>query len=276
MRVLSALFAFYIQASFHVALSLVSLLVFTQQLFAIRIEPAYYGALFFGSVAGYNAIKHAAEPWKYRKGRGSMSRAIFWLSLACALLALALLTRLDLQTWLLLGFSALIAALYALPVLPGFRNLRSFGLLKVGLVALVWTLVSLWIPLWDSGIFRERDLLVEGFQRLLWVSLLMLPFEVRDMQIDPPALRTLPRRLGLARTRLLGWAGALLFVAATLLKEHPAQGELAIKGLAGLLTGLGIQGCREGQGPYYASFWIEAIPMAVAALYMAWGWVCCF
>jgi len=272
MRVLSALFAFYIQASFHVALSLISLLVFTWQLSGIPVAPAYYGALFFGSVAGYNAIKHGAEPWKHRKSRGSVNRAIFRVSLASALVALAMLTLLDLQTWLLLGVSGLIAALYALPVMPGFRNLRSFGLLKVGLVALVWTLVSLWIPLWDHGVFTERDLLVEGFQRLLWVSLLMLPFEVRDMRIDPPALRTLPRRLGLGRTRLLGWAGAFLFVAATLLKSHPAEGELMVKGVAGLLTGLGIQFCREGQSPYYASFWIEAIPIAVVALYTAWSW----
>ncbi len=274
MRVWSALFAFYIQASFHVSLSLISLLVFTWQLFGIPIAPAYCAALFFGSVAGYNAIKYGAEPWKYRRSRGSVNRAIFRVSLGSALLALALLTRLDLRTWVLLGLSALIAALYALPVLPGFRNLRSFGLLKIGLVALVWTLVSLWIPLWEHGIFRERDLLVEGFQRLLWVSLLMLPFEVRDMRLDPPALRTLPRRLGLGRTRLLGWAGAVLFTAMTFLKANPAEGEILVKAVAGLLTGLGIQCSREEQSPYYASFWIEAIPMAVVALYAAWGWVC--
>lgn len=271
MRVLSALFAFYIQASFHVALSLISLLVFTWQLLGIPVSPAYCGALFFGSVAGYNAIKHGAEPWKHRKSRGQVNRAIYRVSLACGLLALALLTRLDLQTVLLLGLSGVIAALYALPVMPGFRNLRSFGLLKVGLVALVWTLVTLWIPLRDHGVFTERDLLVEGFQRLLWVSLLMLPFEVRDMQVDPPALRTLPRRLGLGRTRQLGWAGAVVFAAATLLKSHPAEGELWVKGVAGLLTGLGIQGSRQGQSPYYASFWIEAIPLVVLALYTAWG-----
>jgi len=273
MRVWPALFAFYIQASFHVSLSLISLLVFTWQLFGIPIAPAYCGALFFGSVAGYNAIKHGAEPWKHRKSRGSANRAIFRVSLGSALLALALMMRLDLRTWLLLGLSCVIAALYALPVLPGFRNLRSFGLLKIGLVALVWTLVSLWIPLWGHGVFTERDLLVEGFQRLLWVSLLMLPFEVRDMHLDPPALRTLPRRLGLGRTRLLGWAGAALFAATTLLKANPAGGELLVKGAAALLTGLGIQFCREGQSPYYASFWIEAIPLAVVALYAAWGWV---
>jgi len=272
MRVLSALFAFYIQASFHVAFSLISLLVFTRQLLGIAVAPAYYGVLFFGSVAGYNAIKHGAEPWKHRKSRGSLNRAIFRVSLVCALLALAFMTRLDRATCLLLGLAGLIAALYALPVLPGFRNLRSFGLLKIGLVALVWTLVTLWIPFRDAGVFTQPDLLVEGFQRLLWVSLLMLPFEVRDMPIDPPAMRTLPRRLGLGRTRLLGWAGAFLFAAATFLKCQPAEGELLIKGVAGLLTGLGIQGSREGQSPCYASFWIESIPIAVMALYAGWGW----
>ncbi len=163
MRPLSALFAFYIQASFHVALALLSLVVFTQQLYDIPVPPAYYGVLFFGSVAGYNAIKHGAEPWKHRKTRGAWNRAILWVSLASVLLALLFLTRLELHYWILLGFSALVAALYALPVLPGFRNLRSFGLLKVVLVALVWTLVSVFIPLWGNVYFGEWDLLVAGF-----------------------------------------------------------------------------------------------------------------
>ncbi len=270
MRPLSALFAFYIQASFHVSLALVCLLAFTQLLFGIAVPPAYYGVLFFGSVAGYNAIKHGAEPWKRRKSRGSWNRAILWVSLASALLAVLCLTRLALSYWILLGISSLIATLYALPVLPGFRNLRSFGMLKVFLVALVWTLVSLFIPLWESGYFLERDLWVEGFQRLLWVSLLMLPFEVRDMQVDPPALRTLPRRLGLKGTRWLGWVGALVFLGVSFLKDDLSGGEFLAKAMAGLLAGLGVQYSKAEQDPYYASFWIEAIPMAVLACYMAW------
>jgi len=97
-----------------------------------------------------------------------------------------------------------------------------------------------------------------------------LPFEVRDMRVDPQALRTLPRRLGLKGTRMLGWAGALVFVGATLLKDQMSGGELLAKALAGLLTGLGVHFGREEQAPYYASFWIEAIPMASLACYMAW------
>lgn len=270
MRLLSALFAFYIQASFHVAGSLISLLVLTEQWYGMAMPMPYYGVVFFGSLAGYNAIKYGAEPWKRRKERGTPDRAIFWLSLVSALLALALLTRLEFHYWVLLGFTALLAALYALPVLPGFRNLRSFGLFKVPLVALVWTLVSLWIPYGEAGVLKEWDLLVEGFQRLLWVGLLMLPFEVRDMPVDPPALRTLPRRLGLNGTRILGWTGALVFVLSGLLKEHPEGGEFLAKAFAGLLTGLGVHCAREEQSPYYASFWIEAIPMAVLAWHTAW------
>lgn len=271
MRPLQVLFAFYIQASFHVALALVSLLVFTQQLFTVAVPPAYYGTLFFGSVAGYNAIKYGAEPWKYRKTRGGWNRAIVWASLAAALLAGLFLIQLAPGYWLLLGLSATVAALYALPVLPGFRNLRSFGLLKVLLVALVWTLLTLLIPLWESGYLWEWDLLVEGMQRLLWVWLLMLPFEVRDMRVDPEALRTLPRRLGLKKIRWLGWAGAFLFVAASLMKDSISEGELLVKAVAGLLTGLGVHFGREEQAAYYASFWIEAIPMAALACFMAWS-----
>ncbi len=99
----------------------------------------------------------------------------------------------------------------------------------------------------------------------------MLPFEVRDMRVDPEALRTLPRRLGLGGTRLLGWAGALVFVVATLFKDAYSMGEFLAKGVGGLLTGLGVFFSREDQPPHYASFWVEAIPIAALACYWSWN-----
>ena len=148
--------------------------------------------------------------------------------------------------------------------MPGLKNLRSLGILKVALVALVWTLASLWIPVWGVLEAGDWDLAVETVQRLIWVTLLMLPFEIRDMHQDLPELRTIPQRWGVHTTRWLAWVGVLLFVGATWLKDALAPGEIACKTAIGLLMGFSVTFAGERQGRYYASFWVEGIPI------MAW------
>lgn len=129
------------------------------------------------------------------------------------------------------------------------------------LVALVWTLASLWIPVWGSPEAGGWDLIIESFQRLVWVILLMLPFEIRDMHKDPPNLRTIPQRWGIGVTRGLAWAGVVLFVGATWLKDATVSGEFLCKTVVGILMGISVTFAREQQGPYYASFWVEGIPI---------------
>jgi hypothetical protein len=262
MHLLKMVFGWYIKASLHVSLALVSLVAFTGLIFGIEISLHYLLALFFGSIAAYNGIKYGLEPGRHPyKIPGGFS-ALVLFSLLCLVIAFYHLSYLPPHVWLLLMVCGGITALYAIPLMPGLRNLRSRGVLKVLLVAVVWTLASVWIPVWDPPQVGEWDLAVESLQRLVWVSLLMLPFEIRDMHQDPPQLKTIPQRWGVGVTRRLAWAGVLLFVGATWLKDAPAPGEFFCKVIIGLLMGLSVAFARERQGRYYASFWVEGIPIA--------------
>jgi hypothetical protein len=260
-RLPKLLFDVYVRASLHVSLALVSLVAFTGAVFGLDISPHYYWALFLGSVAAYNTIKYGVEARKHLPGLRWGVRPLIAGSLLALLLALYHLAFLPPAYWFLLLVCGAISALYAVPLLPGVRNLRSFGLLKVFLVALVWTLASLWIPVWGRVEAGMWDLQVEGFHRMAWIFLLMLPFEIRDLHLDPPSLRTIPQRWGVAATRRLGWAVALVFVAATWLKDSPAPGELLCKTVTGLLLAGALARASERQGKYFASFWVEGIPI---------------
>lgn len=271
MRLYHAVFRFYVGGSIHVAAALLAMLCYTERVSGVTVQPEYFGALFFGSIAGYNCLKFGAEPWKYRPKKGSRFRLLFALSLVSLLVGLYFLILLDMRYWWMSAACASLAALYSLPLFPGFRNLRSFGLLKVPLVALVWVAATVWIPVWGSGMALGWDLWVESGQRFLWVGLLMLPFEIRDMDSDPPAIRTLPRRLGIEGTRRLGWIGAFLLLVTVALKDMPGAAEWASKGLAAVLTGLAIHFSNKDQPPFYASFWVEGIPMVCLVVLVAWN-----
>jgi len=259
-------FGWYIKASLHVSLALVSLVAFTGLIFGIDISHHYLLAMFFGSVAAYNGIKYGLEPGKHPYRVPGGFSALVLLSLLCLVISLYHLSYLPPHVWILLMICGGITALYAIPLMPGLKNLRSRGILKVVLVAVVWTLASLWIPVWGTLEAGDWDLTVEGFQRLIWVSLLMLPFEIRDMHQDPPELRTIPQRWGIGITRRLAWTGVILFVGATWLKDATAPGEFLCKTVIGLLTGFSVTFAREKQGRYYASFWVEGIPVAACLL----------
>ncbi|MGB0256897.1 MAG: hypothetical protein ACPF9N_06700, partial [Flavobacteriaceae bacterium] len=75
---------------------------------------------------------------------------------------------------------------------------------------------------------------------------------------DAPSLRTWPQRFGVSKTR---WIGVLLLVIAGLFaliaQWQPPMVSLWIHPI--LIIAL--LAARTTQGPYYASFWVEAIPM---------------
>ena len=159
--------------------------------------------------------------------------------------------------------------LYAVPIFPGMQNFRNYGLLKIGIVGAVWTSLTYLVPICIAGSLFNIDSVLGGMQRMLWMLLLMLPFEMRDLKVDPPQIKTLPRRLGLTGTKRIGWAGACLFFLLGLYANVNSPPLLLVDGFAALFTGLAIQFSTTNQGPYYASFWVESIPIAAAGFQFA-------
>ena len=259
-------FQWYVRASIHVSLCLIALVGFTSAVFDSEVSAAYYLALFFGSIAGYNTIKYGLESGKYLGLVARERRFVMVLSALSLGMGCYFLIQLPPGVWLLFLMAGFITALYAVPLKPGGVNLRSYGLLKVMLVALVWTILSVWAPLWGLEDLKSWDAGVESFQRVVWVFLLMLPFEIRDMKSDPPQMKSIPQRFGLRATRNIAWGIAVLFALATGMKDAPAVGEYEVKIIVAVLMGLSITFATEKQHRYYAAFWVEGIPLAALGL----------
>jgi hypothetical protein len=237
------------------------LTLFTAKRFGLAIPVGYYTALFFGSVVGYNVIKNLAEPWKFPPRKSFRSGVVFRLSVICLLAAILSLVILEWPHRILLCLTAVLSCLYAIPVFPGFRNLRSFGLLKIIIVGLVWTMLSYVNPLFPFDLLSPTDLFILGIQRFIWMMLLMIPFEIRDMAVDPPQLQTLPKRIGIKGTRHLGWMGVMLLILLSMYCFWESPRLVLLDFLLFMVTGFGIQFSSPKQSRYYASFWIESIPV---------------
>ena len=269
MSVIGTFFSGYIKGSFHVSLALISTLCITVERYGLNVPHAYFAVLFFGGLAVYNVIKSLVEPGSQQ---GSFISGFGWelrVSLFAALIAFGCLLLLDSRYFFGLAITGILVLLYAVPIFPGKQNFRNYGLLKIGIVSIVWTSLTFLLPMYIGESPLNIVSILGGMQRMLWMLLLMLPFEMRDLKVDPPQIKTLPRRLGLTGTKRIGWAGACLFFLSGLYINFNSPLLLLVDGFAALFTGLAIQFSTTNQGPYYASFWVESIPIAAAGFQFA-------
>lgn len=261
MRVLRAIFDFYLDASIHVALAAWCLIRITGHTLNIPIDPYLEIFLFLGTIAVYNFIKYGVEAEKYFKVTQPYHKSIQIFSFLC--LAGAAYPALFLGTKVYVGLAviAFLVFLYAFPVLPRSNKLRDWGLVKLAMIGLVWSISTVFLPVFQADVQLSWDIYLEGIQRLLFVVVWMLPFEIRDLKYDEPELRTISQRLGVQRTKMVGIILLAIFMTLIGFKDYiPINAEIVKASIAIVLLVL-LELAREDQPKYYASFVVESLPI---------------
>jgi len=261
MRLLKRLFHFYLDASVHVALAILALLV--ASCFCLNIPLDFHLAffLFFSAIAAYNFVKYGVEAEKYLKLTNAYHKGIQVFSFLCLIAALYYAHFIKKETLFGIVVLVLLTGLYAVPLLPKSRNLRSLGGLKVFIVALAWAGATVGLPVLEEGNSISWDVVIEMIQRSVLVLVLLVPFEIRDLSYDAPELKTLPQRIGVGNSKLLGMLLTIVFFLLTFLKDDISVFEITGKGILMLLLGLMLWSTKERQSKYFASFWVEGIPI---------------
>jgi hypothetical protein len=258
---------FYINSSIHVALAVCSLTYITILEFDVPLNNTVFFFVFFASITAYNFVKYFGVVQFYHVNLTRWLKWIQILSFISFILMCYYGFYLSMRTLIYLAVLGLITFLYAVPFLPNkklfneYKSLRNIGGLKVFLIALVWCGVTVFIPIINNDSKIDIDIVITGIQRFLFVIMLMLPFEIRDLQFDSLKLFTIPQKLGLVRTKLLGVAlGVVIFSVEFLKSKITFTSVLILLGID-LLTIVLIMFSKENQGKYFASFWIEGIPI---------------
>lgn len=261
MSVFRRFFGFYINASIHVALGVVSLSMVSVERLNISLNLDLLGFLFCSTIACYNFVKYGVEAEKYLIVARPAHKPIQVFSFLALGFAFFFFFKLESTLWWCIGFLTTISGLYAIPFLPRSKNLRSLGGLKIFLVALVWTGFTLVLPAIDNGLDTFQILFPEAVQRYLLVLVLILPFEIRDLKYDHKALKTLPQRFGVYGTKRIGYALITIYVVLEFFREELSTTSLAFLVLLAVVLVLAITNSQKEQAKYYASFWVEGIPI---------------
>ncbi len=261
MKTLKSIFDFYLDASIHVALAVLSLAGVTFHLLGISSDIDLLGFIFFGVIVCYNFIKYGVEAYKYLIVSNAYHKIIQIFSFVSFGFALYFLLQLDVKIWWATVILGLLSALYAVPFLPSAKNLRSLGGLKIYIVAFVWAGFTVLLPVLDAQMPIDWDFCLLFLQRMLLVLVLIIPFEIRDMQWDDKDLRTLPQVLGVSRTQNLGIALAVVFFLLTFLKDEVHQVEIVLRLALTLVLIFVLIANEKMKSRYFVSFWVEAIPV---------------
>ncbi|GAB2778036.1 hypothetical protein [Salinimicrobium soli] len=261
MNFFQKIFDFYINSSIHVGLAVVALAVITALHFDIPADIALLGFVFFGTITGYNFVKYAGVAKLHHRSLASGLKIILIFSLFCFffLIWFCFLVEVEILIWT--AIFGTFTLLYALPVFSKKRNLRSISGIKIFIIAFVWAGVTVILPVVNTVEILSLDVLLELFQRFLLVLVWILPFEIRDLKYDLKQLGTLPQRVGVTGTKVVGLILLSLVVLTEFFKSTYSSATILSFVLMALLSGILVWKAKERQSAYYASFWVEGIPI---------------
>ncbi|TWO31782.1 hypothetical protein E1J38_011940 [Seonamhaeicola sediminis] len=267
MKVIKQLLNFYINSSIHVALAVCALTWITFIEFHLPTDKTLVFFIFFSSVTGYNFVKYFGIAKFHHRRLANWLKAIQVFSFFCFFLMIYFAVKLPVKTLLYtLGLGA-VTFFYAIPFLPKRffvdkqQNLRSIGGLKIYLIAFVWSGVTVFIPLINGNFPLSVDVFITGFQRYMYVIVLMLPFEIRDLRFDNLKLSTIPQKIGVRRTKVIGTLLLLLLIALEFFKAEFKLTQLFIITVMAFFTWVTVRYAETDQGKYYSSLWVEGLPL---------------
>jgi hypothetical protein len=267
MRFVKQIFNFYINSSIHVALAIYSLTFITLIQLNIPYDEDLLLFVFFGSITGYNFVKYFGLAKFHHRSLANWLRVIQLFSLICFGVMCFFALKLQFNAIILLLLMALITFFYAAPLLPkelfldNAYNLRTISGLKVYVISFVWTVVTVLLPVINNNYSIDHDVLIISFQRYLYVIILILPFDIRDLHYDSLKLGTIPQRIGISMTKKLGVFLLILFFLLEFLKDEINSDTLIISGVLTVITGVFIVFSSKHRGRNYSAFWVEGLPV---------------
>ena len=274
MQVLKQIFDFYINSSIHVALAVCGLVWVTLLNFNVGADLDFVYFIFFATVTGYNFVKYFGLAKFHHRSLASWLKAIQIFSFLCFIGLVFYTLKLKTETiYYFLGLSV-ITFLYAIPFLPKkifveAGNLRAISGLKIYVIAFVWMCVTVIIPLLNENYSLDNDVFVEAIQRFLYVIIAMLPFEIRDMKYDSLKLSTIPQRIGIVKTKVIGVLLIVLVLFLEFFKDEFWINKVIILGIICFLLLLLLIFSKVNQKKHYSGFWVESIPILWAILITA-------
>ena len=220
---------------------------------------------FCSSLIAYNFIKYLEIVLFKTHKKSNSLKLICSLTIISILICLTIIPKLTSLTLILLFFITLLTVFYIFPFNSVNKNLRKRPGLKIFIVAVVWSLLIVVFPTINFTYKLDASLLIYFIQVLIFVVVVILPFEIRDLNSDPKQLHTIPQIIGINSTKILGFSLIFIFMLLDwtqyLILNLVSFNTILINGIICLLTLILLIKSKEKQSMYFSSFWVESLPI---------------
>ncbi|WP_412561553.1 hypothetical protein [Winogradskyella sp. MIT101101] len=277
MKVLKAIVDFYLNSSIHVALAVYAFTWITLLQFGLNYDESVLYFVFFATITGYNFVKYFGVAKFHHRSLAGWLKAIQIFSLLAFVAMCYYALQLNLKTLIYLSVFGLITFLYAVPLLPMsyFRdsqmNLREISGLKIYVIALVWAFTTVLLPLIELGVAIDSDVIITTVQRFILVIVLMLPFEIRDLNFDSLKLGTIPQKIGIKNTKITGVLLLMVFFFLEYFKDEMSANAILSTLVMVFVTLLFVVFSNKRQSIYYSAFWVEGLPIMWLVILLVLG-----
>lgn len=263
MQFLKKIIDFYIFSNLHVALGTFCLVKITLLPFHIY-ESSSALFVLLSTVISYNFIRFYRisdiKTWyydwlkKYKIFLFILTGISFF-----ALIYLFFSLQLKAIMWLL-PFS-FFTFFYIIP-LP-FKNisLRNVPGVKLFIIAISYAGITVLFPLAQNDIPITINEWILFIQRFLFIVIITIPFDIRDLYCDNESMNTLPQKVGVKKSKLIGVFFGMLFLMLEFFKNPTNDKYLIINLIVVITSILFLIFSKEKQSKYYSAFWVESLPI---------------
>ncbi|MBD3724763.1 MAG: hypothetical protein IE891_08300, partial [Flavobacteriaceae bacterium] len=209
----------------------------------------------------YNFIKYDELVRVRRVVLSKRFKAIIGLSFVCFWITLYYFWQLETITKCIGIGALLLTVLYTIPFIPNKSNMRNWSGIKIYLVTLAWVAVTVLLPVINAHYPIDSLVILKSLQRFILVFVLMLIFEIVDLQFDGLYLKTIPQQLGEKKTKILAYLLLVVFILLDLLKPEFILKVFLINLVFTVILGVFTYFTSIKRNKYYTSFWVEALPI---------------
>ncbi len=256
----------YVRGSVHVAIAVVAMVRITQILFEIPLRLPVVCFTFICALAAYNFVKF--HTLFHHRGGSAETKIIALLSFCLLPVGGYCFFHLSMVAQAIVLLLGVITVLYTLPFL-GKSNVRNWSGTKIYVVALCWTGFTVAVPAMDGNVAVNSDFWILLIQRFVIIIVLLLIFDIVDLRRDKPSLQTVPQRLGVRRTKFLGYFLLLIFIGLDFFRISTSSSRMISIIFVSIVTAIFLHFANRDRSKSYTAFWVESIPMAwLAMLYL--------
>ena len=229
--------------------------------FEILGSNLYLYISFLGTIIGYNFVKYVSFSNLYY---GQLIKSRIGVKIVtgiCIVLFIYFGYQISIDTLVYLLPFVLLTVLYAIPIFPNSKNLRSVAGIKIFIIGTTWAGITVLVPVIYVEGTLGFDMIIEVIQRFLFIVVMMLPFEIRDLKYDKRELKTIPQKIGITRTKVFGSILLVIFLSLTAFKKELFFEEIFSVVIITIISLLFLWATEKKQSEYYCSFYVESIPI---------------